>query len=427
MASKERKLLHQSNRYLSASILLIVSVWSVIFYFSMLDEIYDSIDDGLDNYKLLILQKAAIDSSVLHKNDFDESNYAIQEINRQYALQIHDVHKDTLLYMQFENDLEPVRLLTTAFELNQRYYRLQVISSMVEEDDLIADLFWSIVLLYLVLVISIIWINNIVLRKLWEPFYQILHQLKTFRLDSHQKLPPVETQTTEFNELKATANALIQHTVETYEHQKQFTENASHELQTPLAIATTKLELMLERNDLSGTGAEQIAQVLQIVERLTRLNKSLLLLAKIENKQYFDNQTVNLNHIARQCGEDLEDFAAHKQIHLHYHETNTLIVEMDPTLASILLNNLVKNALFHNHQNGEVTIHLTETQLSVSNTGKAQPLPSDKIFTRFHKESEKHSNTGLGLAVVQAICTLYQFSIRYHYDGLHHFEVQFQK
>ncbi|RJE74543.1 cell wall metabolism sensor histidine kinase WalK [Reichenbachiella sp. MSK19-1] len=428
MKNKQTKLLHQSNRYLSLSILLIVSIWSVIFYFSMLDEIYDSIDDGLDNYKLLILQKAEIDSTVLHKNDFDESNYAIIEITKTRALATHDIHKDTLLYMQFEDDLEPVRLLTTAFQLKDHYYQLKVISSMVEEDDLIADLFWSIVFLYIALVSSIIWINNIVLKKLWQPFYKILTQLKHFRLDRARPLTPIPTQTTEFNELKDTADALVQHTLETYHHQKQFTENASHELQTPLAIVTTKLELLLERGDLKEGNADHIAQVLQIIERLTRLNKSLLLLAKIENKQFYAHETVDFHAIALQCIQDLEDIANFKEVQINLSISEELTVEMDATLANILLTNLIKNAIFHNHPGGKVELQLSNNSLRISNTGSEKALNTDKIFNRFHKESDAHSNTGLGLALVKAICQLYHYPVNYHYEGHQHiFEVKCKK
>src|SRR5690606_1084412 len=148
------KLLNQSLKYLSISILLIVSFWSVIFYVNMIDEIHDSIDDGLDNYKLLIVQKADTDSTLLSKRYFDESNYAIREISQSAAIRVKDTYVDTLMYMPDEDDLEPVRMLTTAFENNGHYYELKVINSMVEEDDLIEDLFWAVFWLYIILVVS---------------------------------------------------------------------------------------------------------------------------------------------------------------------------------------------------------------------------------------------------------------------------------
>ena len=420
------RLLNQSLIYLSVPLLLIVSIWSVVFYINMLDEISDSIDDGLDNSKLLIIQRAASDSTILQKNNFNESNYAIQEIAKASAITIRDIYTDTTLYMQDENDREPVRMLSTAFELKGKFYQLQVISSMVEEDDLIEDLFWSVVWLYLVMLTAMLFINKIALQKLWKPFYEILQQLKTFRLDSNEKAPGIKTNIKEFKALKTAVNTLTRHSIETYTHQKQFTENAAHELQTPLAIAAGKLELLLEKDDIKDTHAADIAQVLQIIERLARLNKSLLLLTKIENKQYTANQTISINKTVHQCINDLEDFIAYKNVNISFRETAQAEVEMDMALASILISNLIKNAVFHNTPNGLITIDVTQKIFTISNTGNEKALDPEKIFNRFYKHSTEQTSTGLGLAVVKAICTLYGFGLSYHYNNTHCFEIRFK-
>lgn len=419
------KLLNKSLKYLSFSILIIVSAWSIVFYVNMLDEIHDSIDDGLENYKVLIIQKVHTDSTLLSKKYFDESNYAIQEISKANALARKDQYSDTLMYMQDEDDLEPVRMLTTAFEHQGHFYELKIINSMVEEDDLIEDLFWSVFWLYLILVVSIIIINNFVLRQLWEPFYNFLAQVTTFRLGSSKVLPDIVTDVKEFNSLKSAVNTLLQHSLETYTHQKQFIENAAHELQTPLAIATNKLELLLEKGNMDPAQAENIGEVLQIIERLVRLNKSLLLLTKIENRQFFDRQRISLNEVIKQSLEDLEEFAAFKNIKIDIHEQANLQVEMDPALANIVVSNLIRNAIFHNIANGEVYIDIEMDVLTISNTGKKEPLQIDKIFKRFYKSTDKTGGTGLGLAIMKAICNLYGFEVSYRYfDDKHRFDIR---
>lgn len=392
----------------------------------MLDEIHDSIDDGLDNYKLLIIKQMEDDSTIFQKSEFAEGNYTVHQIKKEKALGMRDYFTDTLLYMQNEQDLEPVRMLTSAFNHQGEYYQLTVFNSTVEEDDLIEDLLYSIILLYVILVVSIILINNVVLKKLWQPFYSLLTDLKSFRIEKDTALPSVESKTKEFKELEIAVNALIVRARETYLNQKKFTENASHELQTPLAIISTKLELMLEKEGLDATHAENVGQILQTIQRLTRLNKSLLLLSKIENRQFNEPALVDFGKLVDQSVEDLEDFASFRDVEISVEKSSVLTSHMDENLASILVSNLLRNAIFHNITGGKVQVILKEDTIQVRNTGKKQALDDRKIFDRFEKETTNNSSTGLGLAIVQAICKLYGFEVRYSFDGEHCFEVRFE-
>ena len=135
------KLLNHTLLYLSASLVFILSIWAVVFYFSMMDEVYDSIDDGLENYKMLIIKKATSDSTLLEKSQFDESNYAIRPIHRHLAVRATEAFRDTSMYMEYEEDYEVVRMLTTYFSTpDDQYYELKIITSIVEGEDLLADL-----------------------------------------------------------------------------------------------------------------------------------------------------------------------------------------------------------------------------------------------------------------------------------------------
>ena len=424
------KLLNQSIKYLSVSILTIVTVWAVVFYFNMLNEIKSSIDEGLENYKRLIIKNAQKDSTILTKNYFDESFFAIRLINKKQALSTKDKYLDTKLNMQDADDEapepEPVRMLITAFELDGNYYELKVANSMVEEDDLIKELLYDIVWLYISLIIGIIFINNLVLKKLWKPFYDFLNQLKKYRLGKTKKLPIIKTNTKEFTDLQNAVNALLKHTTETYEQQKQFIGNASHELQTPLAIATNKLELLIEKGNLQNEQAENIAEVMSIIERLVRLNKSLLLITKIENKQFLDNQQILLNDIVQKNVSDLEEMAIFKKVKITVNENAKLSIQMDASLANIIISNLLKNAIFHNVPSGEVFVEITEKTIKISNTGDNQKLDENLLFSRFYKPDSKSKGTGLGLAIVKAIADLYGFKVSYSFNNtLHFFQIEF--
>jgi len=421
------KLINYTLLYTSIALLVIVGVWAGIFYINMLDEIYDSIDDGLSNSKLLILQKAQTDSSLLYKKQFGESNYSILQISEEKAMAMRDVYKDTLLYMDNEEDYEPVRLLTTSFSIKGgKFYELKIISSMVEEDDLMEDLFYSVLWLYVVLVGSVLAVNVMVLRKVWKPFYRLIDYLQQYRLGKESDKVPVDSTVREFKLLSETVSVLLERNLEVYNSQKQFIENASHELQTPLAISINKLELLAERSDVSEEQLQTIAHVIQSLERLTRLNKSLLLLSKIENKQFAAEEPVDFTVVVKRMVEDFKDLAEFKEISITYHEQEELIQYMNKDLAEMLIANLLKNAIVHNVSGGVVDITIQKNAITIQNTGSLKALNGEKLFSRFYKESIEKGTTGLGLSIVKAILEVYKATIQYRFaEGRHSMVIHF--
>lgn len=410
------KLLNQSLKYLSIALVPVIGVWALFLYLNLLDEVRDSIDDGLDNHRLSILQSLP-DSALPIQPVFEINNYTLSEIPAQQAMSIRDTYLDTAVFMMNEQDFEPVRMLRSAFERNGRYYELKVISSMVEEDDLVEDLFWSLVWLYLILLLTLVLINSLLLRKIWKPFYLILENLKEYRLGSREKFPVVETNIAEFSELKRVANNLISNASQTFENQKAFTENASHELQTPLAIALNKLEHLIENADLGKVPTEGLAEVIAVLERIKRLNKSLLLLTRIENKQFVENEEVSIGQLLRDILEESDDYIRFRNLVADSLFTEEKTLNMNTDLARILFSNLIKNALVHNTEGGAVSLELSASSLRISNTGSKEALHPDKIFTRFYKSEAKKESTGLGLSIVKAISDLYGFRVEYQYQS----------
>ena len=419
------KLLNYATSYLAVILFLVISVWATLFYFNMLDEIYDSMDDGLENQKMLVLQKAAQDSTVLQQANFEEGYYKIKELACKPVKNQKDVYQDTLMYMQNEKDFEPVRMLKTVFRQHNQYYELRVITSMVEEDDLIEDLLYSLLWLYLGLIISIPTLNNILLKKIWQPFYTILQRLQFFSLDDPKPFTPGKTNIEEFRIMSQTVENLLESNINAYNSQKTFIENAAHELQTPLAISLNKLELLVESNQLPGSQLDQIGAIMQNLERLTRLNKALLLLSKIENKQFAAEEEVIINAVIKKVIEDFSDQAAFRQIRINLREEAVCRQKLNPDLATILVVNLLKNALTHNYNGGFINILLKKSVLIVENSGKETPLDHNKIYSRFYKATTAPASTGLGLAIVKAITDLYNFRLTYHCQQQHIFTVHF--
>lgn len=425
------KLLNQSIKYILLSLLAIIVLWGVVFFFSMTSEIRENVDEGLSNYKRQIVFQAHRDTTVLSRVDFDEGFYAIRQIEKEKALTIRDHYTDTIIRIRSMGDthskLDAVRMLTTAFEDDGFYYELKIINPMVEKEDLIRRLLINMIWLYAALIITILVINNLVLQRLWKPFYHLLSKLQSYRLGSGKTLPEIKTKTKEFKDLEEAVKTLLNHSNKVYTQQKEFIGNASHELQTPLAIAIAKLELLLEEEQLQAHQAEKLAEILEITERLVRLNKSLLLLTKIENRQFLNTQTVSINAITQRTIDELRELSQFRNLTIQLKENAHITTKMDPALAEILVLNLLKNAISHNRtKTGDITIELNKDIFSICNTGTDTPLEASEIFTRFYKSPSDKENSGLGLAIIKAVTDLYGIQIRYAFKtGQHCFEIHF--
>lgn len=422
------KLLNQSISLISIALLAIVGIWGILFYYQLTNEIKKNVDEDIDNYRQQIIYIAHQDTVLLKKIDFNEGFYAIQEITKKEALIIKDTYSDTSMYISKGHDyqeLEPYRMLSTAFEDDGHYYKLRIIKSIVEKEKLINEISRNLIFLYITLIISIIVINNLILRKVWRPFYNLLDQLKRYHIGKNDLLPSVKTSTREFKDLQEAIQTLLEHSRSSFEQQKQFIGNASHELQTPLAISLNKLELLIENDDLNEAQSQEIGETMEIIQRLIRLNKSLLLLSKIENRQFFNNQKVSFNAIIKKGVDELEDIANYKSIVFKTIENNEIEKVIDPALAEILINNLLRNAVFHN-KNSTVEITINSQQIKIQNKG-TEALNHKTIFNRFQKFNTNQQSSGLGLSIVLAICELYNYKINYDFINQNHqFTIDFK-
>ena len=419
------KLLSYTTRYFAGLLLLALSVFTTIFYFQMLDEIYDSLDDGLQNQKILVINKAKKNPEILNKNKFDDGYYTIHPVKYHQIKETKEVYRDTLMYMLNEKDYEPVRLLETVFMQEGNYYKLKVITSMVEEDDLIEDLLYSILFLYLGLVLCILVLNNFILKRLWKPFYSLLNKLKNFNIEKQESITFEETNIQEFKLLNRNIDRLLKKSIDSFKAQQQFIENASHELQTPLAISINKLELLAENEKLSEQQMLTLAVTLDNLERMTRLNKSLLLLSKIENKQFIEEENIQINEILDEISIGFSDLLEHKNLKIKKIFEEDISVKMNKDLAIILFTNLIKNAILHSEKNSEIELKISSNKTIINNISSTPKLDEEKLYTRFYKTGKQKNSTGLGLAIAKAITDKYALSLTYHYNNKHNFTVTF--
>ena len=219
-------------------------------------------------------------------------------------------------------------------------------------------------------------------------------------------------------------NAYASHSEEVFEQQKQFIGNASHETQTPLAICRNRIELLMEDESLKEEQIDELAKTLQTLEHVTRLNKSLLLLSKIDNNQFGEETHVVMNDVLKHFLEDYKDVYEYRNIDVDMTEEGLFEVEMNEMLATMLVTNLLKNAFVHNADGGKIKVSFSSDAMEFSNTGDDAPLDPQRIFDRFYQGKKREGSTGLGLAIVHSICQQSGLQIKYEYrDGMHCFRV----
>ena len=256
-----------------------------------------------------------------------------------------------------------------------------------------------------------------------RPLYTLLKWLEDYRLGTKEKPLDESLRIVEFRKLNEAANMFSERSEKLYEQQKLFIGNASHEMQTPLAICRNRLEMLMEDETLTEKQLSELMKIHRTLENLTRLNKSLLLLCKIENRQFTDVKSLCLNELLLQYLDDYKEVYAYRHVQVEVHVEECFCLEMSESLATVLLTNLLKNAVVHVTEGGVISLSFTASSFRISNTGDAS-LDKNRIFERFYKEGKAEGSTGLGLALVDSICKAYHLTLSYTFeDGQHIFSI----
>ena len=391
-------------KFLATALLIVIAVWTSLFYALMLEELYDNTDDGLKDQKIQIIRKAYENESILKQHQFDLNQYKITPISAKDYLET-DSFRNENFFMEYDEEMEPYRVLETYFiDKNGNHHKLEIRTATVEEDDFIESLLIALVILYILIIASILIINNISLKKIWKPFYSTLNYLRDYEFGKNKKLISNKTPITEFKLLDSEIAKMITRNEKSVYQQKQFIENASHELQTPIAVALNQIDVLLESDDLTQKNYLEINQIRNTLKRMSTLNQSLLMLSKIENQQFKDKEEVVFNTVVKTMISDFNSILEFKSIALELIENGEFKTLINKDLAYSLLSNLIKNSIKYNINNGKIIIEIDNLSLKIKNTSKRKtPLNSEDIFSRFYKESEDHLSTGLGLSIVKTI------------------------
>ncbi|OIN55905.1 sensor histidine kinase [Arsenicibacter rosenii] len=331
--------------------------------------------------------------------------------------QLTPVYSDTTEFDWREHNPVPVRQLKAILTVGDKHYLVVVKQAMGEFDEIARLLSISVVGGFMLLLGLLVVLNSWVSKRLWTPFFTLIEQLRTFRLDASEPVRFSGSSIAEFDHLSATLNDMSQNLQQQYQLQKAFTEHAAHELQTPLAVITTQLDQLLGTEPLTGEQVALMESAQHSVRRLVHLNKSLLLLTKVENQQFAGLQTVDLSSLAAQQCRQFALYAAHRGLDWQVSIAAGVTRRLNPYLADVMFSNLLKNAMLHATANTNVYITLTASSFTIRNTGEPLPFPEDQLFSRFVKHPARPDSTGLGLAITREIARRYDIALNYRYHN----------
>lgn len=420
------KLLYYIITRLSILLISILAIWALLFYVALMDEINDEVDDSLEDFSEQIITHSLAGEELPAKNNGSNNQYYLSEVSAEYADKTaHIRYIDSMIYITQKSETEPARILSTIFRNNAgEYYKLTVSTPTIEKNDLKEAILYWMIFLYISLLIMIILVNIWIYYKSTRPLFALLRWFDNYRVGSTSVELFNDSGIREFSKLNKSVTDSMQRVEQVFEKQKQFIGNASHEIQTPLAVSLNRLEILMEDETLSEKHLEELAKTHQTLEYMVKLNKSLLLLSKIDNKQFPDDQYIDLNAIVRNLMPDYEEVYAYKNIKISLVETGIFKVKMNDLLAVITINNLLKNSYVHNTNGGHILIGISPSSIVFRNSAQDKALNGNLIFDRFYQGSPKEGSTGLGLAIVKSICDTTNLSIKYFFDKNEHcFEI----
>ena len=321
---------------------------------------------------------------------------------------------DTLVMHSQLNRMEPHLRLDAIKNVDDRSYAISLYDVIIEEDDIREGIIESLTTMYVILLIAVLVIGLAASYYILRPFNLTLAEIRKFSLRSpNQETRFPASNVSEFKKLNAFLTEMTNKVKKDYQSLKEFSENASHEFQTPIAIIQSKMEVLLDDEDLSETQIEQLSSIQNAVRRLSNLSSSLALLTKIENNEFINLEHLELHNLLSSLLDEFRELLDLKNLSLTTSISDKVHLEADQVLIELMFTNLINNAIRHNWEGGHVKIELTPGNFTITNSGPALSGNPEELFQRFKKSNQSATSMGLGLAIVKKICDFYQYEIKY--------------
>lgn len=424
------KLVYKITLTLILPLVLTLGLWGWFSYRTMSRKIHADTDLILKDYSNNIIMRLLSGRELPERFNGAYNTYYLEYVSPEYARENPPVvYGEAEAFLQSQEDFASSRIRSQIFEdADGNYRKLTVSLPTFEQDVLIEHILWWTILLFVVLLLAIMVIGIILLNYNMKPLYRLLEWIDRYEPGAPASEVPSDTDIIEFRKLSSAVEDAVARFEKQYEERKMFIGNASHELQTPLAVCSNRIEMLLDRPDLQPEVAEELVKLHRSLSGLIKLNKTLLLLSKIENGQFQQSMRMDMNAVLKSSVQMNAEIYEHKGISVEMVEDGVFVHMMDEQMASILAGNLIRNAFRYTQDGGAIVIRMTGDGFSVSNTGTT-PLDKDKVFHKFYQPAGKREgSTGLGLTLVRCVCVNNGLQASYDYaDGRHIFGVNLKK
>jgi signal transduction histidine kinase len=414
------KLLDKYNRINIGVTVIIMLVTGIIYYFAISGILTNQIDKDLVVEENEVFNYVNLNHKLPEEYESNHQQITFKSLG---SRQIERRFLDTVYQEIKENEMEPGRALISSVNVSGQNFRILVVQSKVETEELIQIIFLITIGLIVILLFVLLFLNRVILQRIWQPFYKVLSQLKAFSLANEATISSIPTEIDEFAELDKAVISMATRVKQDYQNLKAFTENASHELMTPIAVIHSKLDTLVQTGAFTDQQSKLLNDLYGTVTRLTRLNKSMLLLARIENGLIRDDGEVDLKEIVEECLYQHEEMIHKLNLSVSTQFEHTRI-PANRLLMEVLLNNLISNAIRHNHTEGSLSLTLEAGQFIIKNSGNGT-FNFNQALKRFHK-TDQSDGIGLGLTLCNQICNNYGFKLAYRLENIVHvFSVSF--
>jgi signal transduction histidine kinase len=340
-----------------------------------------------------------------------------------------NIHEKKFLYesllKDFEDgEFEKCYVFESYSKIGDVNYLITIKKLAIEDDELIYSIIYSLFILFVLIIASIFLTNYLISSRELRPFNKTLELLRSFSLQNPATPKFESNKIKEFSDLNYSLEILINRIIEDYRNLKEFTDNAAHELQTPLSIIRNKIEEMIQNESFDKHQMIQMLSIQKTVSRIIKLNKSLILLSRIESNKFGNVENLDLYRVLNNIIDSYEEIIKNKNIELEIDRIDDFRTIINPEIAEILLSNLILNAVQHSNSGSRIIVSVSNNEIIFSNSGEKSIKEADKIFDRFYKESKDNTSYGLGLAIVKKICENNNLKISYYFENnMHNFKI----